>query len=215
MAYRVDLEWATPNGDERIAKMARVSNPKNANNKETAPRLIRFLLREKHFSPFEMVNLCVRIETTRDISRQILRHRSFTFQEFSGRYAEYSDGPVEPFDSRLQHPTNRQSSLIDNDVDRVRWWKDAQQRLSTFAWLLYEEAIEKGIAKELARKLLPEGLTPTVLYVNGTVRSWLHYCSLRCGNGTQREHSDIAFAVRSILLNQYPSLKEYFDTDEQ
>lgn len=204
---KVTLEWTTPNGEELISKMARVSNPANENNIETAPRLIRYLIKNHHWSPFEMVNLCVKIETTRDIGRQILRHRSFSFQEFSQRYAEVQDFILHE-DPRLQDAKNRQNSIsVDNEYLK-NWWLGVQNELLTKAELLYRKALEKGIAKELARKLLPEGLTNSTMYMNGSLRSWVHYVQLRGANGTQKEHMEIANQIKEILKQHYPNVME-------
>lgn len=192
--------------------MARVSNPANQNNPQTAPKLLKYLVKNKHWSPFEMVNVCMEIETTRDIARQILRHRSFSFQEFSQRYAVAE--AFEKRECRKQDIVNRQNSLaVDiygNDGDRylATWWDEVQQRLTKEAEFLYEAAINKGIAKEVARALLPEGLTGSKLYMNGTLRSWIHYIDIRCDKATQKEHRDVAEQCRDIIFEHFPSLEE-------
>lgn len=188
--------------NELIAYAARVSNPANQNNTKTARKLLSYLIREEHWSPFEMVSVTMEITTTRDISRQILRHRSFSFQEFSQRYAV-----SESFDTkrqaRKQHPTNRQLSAVDEDESRQRKaqevFNEMQAEVARVAKDHYEMALNSGIAKEQARALLPEGLTQTTLYMSGTLRSWIHYCDLRMGNGTQAEHAEIAAMCWSIL----------------
>ena len=196
--------WATPRGDELIAYMARVSNPDNQDNTETAPKLIKYLVKNNHWSPFEMVNMCVQINTTRDIARQILRHRSFSFQEFSQRYAEV-DTPEEWSEARMQDVTNRQNSIETTDEALKSWWQAMQQRVADDAEWVYRTALSKGIAKEVARKVLPEGLTPTRMYMNGTLRSWLHYVEIRCDKATQKEHREIAEQCKALLVTHFPS----------
>lgn len=201
---RVSLVWATPSGDELIAYMARVSNPDNQNNTETAPKLIKYLKDNNHWSPFEMVNMCVEINTTRDIARQILRHRSFSFQEFSQRYAEV-DTPEEWSEARMQDVTNRQNSIETTDEALKSWWQEAQIRVADDAEYIYRTALNRGIAKEVARKVLPEGLTPTRMYMNGNLRSWLHYVDIRCDKATQKEHREIAEQCKALLVTHFPS----------
>ena len=200
----VSLVWATPSGDELIAYMARVSNPDNQDNKETAPKLIKYLKDNNHWSPFEMVNMCVEINTTRDIARQILRHRSFSFQEFSQRYAEVAVS-METSEARMQDVTNRQNSIETTDVILKSWWHTMQQRVADDAEYVYHTALSKGIAKEVARKVLPEGLTPTRMYMNGNLRSWLHYVEIRCDKATQKEHREIAEQCKALLVTHFPS----------
>ena len=200
----VKLVWVTPKAEEQIAYMARVSNPTNQDNKETAPRLLRYLIRNKHWSPFEMVNVCMEIECTRDIARQILRHRSFSFQEFSQRYAEALD--MECSEARLQDEKNRQNSLPTQDRELQRWWDEMQRSLIAQARGVYGAALNNGIAKEVARKVLPEGLTMSRMYMNGTLRSWMHYVDIRCGEETQKEHREVAEKCKAILTAQFPSL---------
>ena len=187
--------------------MARVSNPANQNNPETAPKLLKYLIKNKHWSPFEMVNVCMEIETTRDIARQILRHRSFSFQEFSQRYA-VSEGFIQNSQARLQDEKNRQNSLYTDDVSLQYWWEGIQRRIVDETKFLYTAALDKGIAKEVARKLLPEGLTMSKMYMNGTLRSWLHYIDIRCDKATQKEHREVAEQCRDIIYEQFPSIKE-------
>lgn len=201
---KVKLVWATPNGEDLIAMMARVSNPKNQHNSETAPKLLRYLIENKHWSPFEMVNVCMEIECTRDIARQILRHRSFSFQEFSQRYAEIQG--FEPSEVRLQDTKNRQNSLATDDLELSRWWDEQQKKLISGASKLYEHALRIGIAKEVARKVLPEGLTMSRMYMNGTLRSWLHFIEIRCDVATQKEHRAVAIACREILKDLFPNI---------
>jgi thymidylate synthase (FAD) len=200
----VKLIWATPRGEELIAYMARVSNPTNQNNPETAPKLLKYLMKNKHWSPFEMVNVCMEIKCTRDIARQILRHRSFSFQEFSQRYAEALDW--EYGEVRLQDEKNRQNSLPTQDRELERWWHDQQASLSAQARGVYGAALNQGIAKEVARKVLPEGLTMSTMYMNGTLRSWMHYVDIRCDEATQKEHRVVAEQCLGVLSKEFPSL---------
>ena len=202
----VRLVWATPNGEALIAEMARVSNPDNKNNTATAPKLIKYLIDNKHWSPFEMVNVCMEIVTTRDIARQILRHRSFSFQEFSQRYAIANS--FVSSEARLQDEKNRQNSLETDDVLTQAWWKDIQERMIRESSLLYRLALDRGIAKETARKVLPEGLTESTMYMNGTLRSWLHYIDIRCDKATQKEHRLIAEQCRDVIKELFPSIKD-------
>jgi len=194
---------------ELIAFCARVSNPTNQTNTETSERLIKYLIKHKHWSPLEMVSACLEIETTRDIARQLLRHRSFSFQEFSQRYAD----PTEELDfvlreARLQDAKNRQNSLTINDINLQMKWKLKQEVVLNHARDAYKWAIDNNIAKEQARAVLPEGLTISRLYVNGTIRSWVHYLDVRCGNGTQKEHMELAKACAEVIANVFPLVKE-------
>ena len=206
----VKLVWATPKGEELIAYMARVSNPNNQDNPETAPKLLKYLIRNKHWSPFEMVNVCMEIKCTRDIARQILRHRSFSFQEFSQRYADPAEmgNQFTLRECRLQDAKNRQNSIeLDQSEENrmlARDWEIRQQMVINAAKDAYEWAIENGIAKEQARVVLPEGNTKTRLYMNGTLRSWVHYIELRGANGTQKEHMDIAHACAKVISEIFP-----------
>lgn len=204
----VRLVWATPNGEALVAEMARVSNPTNKNNTATAPKLIKYLIDNKHWSPFEMVNVCMEIVTTRDIARQILRHRSFSFQEFSQRYAIATS--FISAEARMQDEKNRQNSLEIDDVALQGWWTDVQERMIKEASLLYQLALDRGLAKETARKVLPEGLTESTMYMNGTLRSWLHYIDIRCDKATQKEHRLIAEQCRDIIKQQFPSIKDLY-----
>ena len=187
-----------------IAYTARVSNPSNQNNTETAPKLLRYLIKENHWSPLEMVHMTMEIKTTRDIARQILRHRSFSFQEFSQRYA-VAPG-FESREARLQDTKNRQNSVETDDRDLNEWWSMQQKHVENTAELAYAAALEKGIAKEQARALLPEGLTQSTLYMAGSLRSWVHYCDLRRGNGTQKEHAEIADKCWEIIGIHFPDV---------
>lgn len=192
--------------EEFIAYAARVSNPGNQINNETAPKLLKYLAKHRHWSPFEMVSLTMEINTTRDIGRQILRHRSFSFQEFSQRYAEVV-APLEFREARLQDNKNRQNSIkIDGSSEIHTSWSEMQREVQELCQTHYKTAIGMGIAKEQARSLLPEGLTPSTMYMSGTLRSWIHYCDLRGSNGTQSEHMDIAKEAWDIILGEFPSL---------
>lgn len=204
----VKLVWATPEGEKLVAYMARVSNPDNQNNPDNA-KLIGYLLRNKHWSPLEMVSACVEIETTRDIGRQILRHRSFSFQEFSGRYQSYDKLPDAPLrECRLQDVKNRQNSLPCDDVDLAAWWTAAQDNAQSYVRSLYAEALNHGIAKEQARALLPEGLTSSRMYMAGTLRSFIHYLQVRLDPATQKEHRAIALQIAEVLRPHFPSIME-------
>ena len=201
----VTLVHCTPNAETLIVRMARVSNPDNADNLETAPRLLRYLIRHRHWSPFEMASLCVKIETERDIAAQILRHRSFSFQEFSTRYARTA--PVEIPAFRRQDTSNRQASHDDLGAEVKAHCERAAQQVITTAYLAYDELLAQGVAKECARRILPL-CTPTTLYVHGTLRSWIHYIQLRTEAGTQLEHRQIAEACRDIFTAQFPTIAE-------
>lgn len=194
-------------GEELVAYCARVSNPENQANHETAPRLLNYLTRNQHWSPFEMAHAVMEIVTTRDIARQVLRHRSFSFQEFSQRYAAVQDSAIIR-EARLQDTKNRQNSLEADDPELSDWWRNQQLALADNANYTYQRALEKGIAKEVARAVLPEGMTPSRLYMAGNIRSWIHYIQLRAGNGTQKEHREIAVKCRDELLFAMPTLKE-------
>lgn len=207
---KVNLVWATPNGDDLIAYMARVSNPANQNNPETAPKLISYLMRNQHWSPFEMVNACVEIECTRDIARQILRHRSFTFQEFSQRYA-IAD-VYETSEARLQDNKNRQNSIEVQDRELEKLWQEMQTDVLVAAKKAYGQALNAGIAKEVARKVLPEGLTVSRMYMNGSLRSWMHYINIRTDKATQKEHRIVAEQIRSVIAPSFPSVFAALDS---
>lgn len=193
-----------------VAFCARVSNPSNQMNTETAEKLIRYLAKHKHWSPFEMVSVCLEIETTRDIARQMLRHRSFSFQEFSQRYAD----PTKELEfvtreARLQDEKNRQNSIPTNDEVIKQLWDTWQRNVVDQATLAYKWAIDNGIAKEQARAVLPEGLTMSRMYMNGTLRSWIHYIELRSGHGTQLEHIEIAKECAKVIATIFPMVDEY------
>jgi thymidylate synthase (FAD) len=199
---------------ELVAYCARVSNPDNQNNKETSEKLIKYLMKHKHWSPLEMVSVCLEIETTRDIGRQILRHRSFSFQEFSQRYADPTkDLEFVTREARLQDEKNRQNSIeIGTDIESfqiAKQWDEYQKDIIRYARQAYCWAIENGIAKEQARAVLPEGNTMSRMYVNGTLRSWIHYIELRGANGTQKEHIAIANEVAKVISNVFPLAKEF------
>ena len=199
---------------ELIAYCARVSNPSNQLNTETSEKLIKYLVKHQHWSPLEMVSACIEITTTRDIARQILRHRSFSFQEFSQRYADPTkDLSFVYRDARRQDTKNRQNSIeldLTNDADRflAAGWENIQREVIRKCHEAYLYAVENGIAKEQARAVLPEGLIESRLYMNGTLRSWVHYCELRSKNGTQKEHMDIALAIAKVISNVFPMLSD-------
>jgi thymidylate synthase (FAD) len=190
-----------------IAYCARVSNPANQANTETAPRLLSYLVRNQHWSPFEMVSMTLEITTTRDTARQILRHRSFSFQEFSQRYAAVL-APAVPREARMQDAKNRQASHETTDSAVADWWAYEQAVVADITASIYQRALKAGIAKEVARSVLPEGMTESVLYMAGTIRSWIHYTQLRTTAGTQKEHRDIALRAKDILIEQFPALSE-------
>lgn len=202
-----------------VAYCARVSNPSNQSNKETNAKLVQYLIKHKHWSPLEMVSVCLEIETTRDIARQILRHRSFSFQEFSQRYADPTeDLEFEVREARLQDKKNRQNSIdlnLDNEIQRriAEDWRMKQLKFIREAKELYNWAIGQGIAKEQARAVLPEGNTVSRMYVNGTLRSWIHYIELRSGNGTQLEHIDIAIECAQVIANIFPMANDYIENN--
>ena len=219
ISYSQPAEYFAENMTELVAFCARVSNPDNQSNKDTSEKLIRYLIKNQHWSPLEMVSMCLEIETTRDIARQMLRHRSFSFQEFSQRYAD----PTKDLDfvlreARLQDPKNRQNSveleptlggaLISDE------WKRKQVDLINHAKEVYDWAISKGIAKEQARAVLPEGNTVSRLYMQGTLRSWIHYIQLRSANGTQKEHRAIAHSCAEVIAKVFPMASEFI-TQEQ
>jgi thymidylate synthase (FAD) len=201
--HSVQLVHHTNKGDELVAYMARVSNPVNQNNTETSAKLIKYLIKHKHWSPFEMVNMCVEIETTRSVAAQILRHRSFSFQEFSQRYADASllgTGVVPEL--RLQDPVNRQNSIEVEEEDL--FLKQEIKQLYKHSEQIYRKLLDAGVAKECARDVLPLS-TPTRMYMNGTLRSWIHYCDLRCANGTQKEHKLIADQCKKLIAVCFPA----------
>ena len=210
-----EFEFDLPNLQDLVAYCARVSNPANQANSETSEKLIKYLIKHKHWSPLEMVSACIEVETTRDIARQLLRHRSFSFQEFSQRYADPTAELDDAFvlrEARMQDTKNRQNSVeLDMSDEKQRLlaydWERSQKRVLYAVKKEYEWAIKNGIAKEQARAVLPEGLTVSRLYVNGTLRSWIHYIDLRDGNGTQKEHAEIARACAEVIAKVFPIIK--------
>jgi thymidylate synthase (FAD) len=220
ISYSQPAEYFAENMTELVAFCARVSNPSNQANKETSEKLIKYLIKNQHWSPLEMVNVCLEIETTRDIARQMLRHRSFSFQEFSQRYAD----PTQDLDfvireARLQDTKNRQNSIEisieDDDNRRLAYqWEQMQKNVIEKAKEAYTWAVEHGIAKEQARAVLPEGNTVSRLYMNGTLRSWIHYIQLRSGNGTQKEHIEIAKACAKVIATVFPLSKEFIAQEQ-
>jgi len=210
VSYSKPVIEESENITDLVAFCARVSNPSNQNNKETSEKLIRYLIKNSHWSPLEVVSVCLEIETTRDIARQMLRHRSFSFQEFSQRYAD----PTKELDffvreARLQDTTNRQNSVETDDFNLQEEWRLRQVQVINAAKETYNWAIENGIAKEQARAVLPEGNTISRMYMNGTLRSWIHYIQLRAANGTQKEHQEIAFACAEVISKVFPMAKEF------
>jgi len=193
---------------DMVAYCARVSNPANQHNTETNEKLIQYLIKHHHWSPFEMVSICLEINTTRDIARQILRHRSFSFQEFSQRYAVVQDSFV-PKEARLQDATNRQNSMVTDDEALQQAWTEKQQELAAHSQEIYTWALNQGIAKEQARAVLPEGMTPSRLYMNGTLRSWIHYIELRTGLDTQLEHRQVALACAEAITPIFPMMVRF------
>ena len=209
--HSLELIHSTPKGEELIAHMARVSNPDNQDNTKTSARLIRYLVKHKHWSPFEMVSMCVKVTTTRSIAAQILRHRSFSFQEYSQRYAVVTDEPVIN-ELRLQDYKNRQNSIDNMDAFEKQHFEILLKQHYDHGIALYEDMLRAGVAKECAREVLPLS-TPTTMYMHGTLRSWIHYCQLRCGNGTQKEHKQIADEAKDLILELYPNVYEAAFTD--
>jgi thymidylate synthase (FAD) len=215
ISYSQPAEYFAENMTELVAFCARVSNPDNQSNKVTSEKLIRYLIKNQHWSPLEMVSMCLEIETTRDIARQMLRHRSFSFQEFSQRYAD----PTKELDfvireARLQDPKNRQNSIETDNEELQNKWNIMQQTVINNAEHAYNWAIQNGIAKEQARAVLPEGNTVSRLYMQGTLRSWIHYIQLRSANGTQKEHRAIAHSCAEVIAKVFPMASEYI-TQEQ
>ena len=196
--------------EQLIAYCARVSNPANQDNPDSE-KLLKYCVRNEHWSIFEMVNVVMEINVTRDIARQILRHRSFSFQEFSQRYAQVTDMSP-PREARLQDPKNRQNSIKHSDEYLMKTWDTLQEKFIEDAKEIYDWALKNGIAKEQARVILPEGLTMSRMYMNGTLRSWIHYCELRMGNGTQKEHREIATQCWNVIVEQFPSLKNVLES---
>ena len=207
---KAKLIWATPNADTMIAKIARVSNPDNQLN-PNIEGLLKYMMREGHVSPFEMANACIEVNTTRDIGRQILRHRSFQFQEFSQRYASTSSLPQAGLrECRTQDSKNRQNSIACTDAEITSWWQNAQMMQITESQNLYDQALRYGIAKEQARALLPEGLTTSRMYMNGNLRSWIHYLQSRLHESTQKEHRELAKEILEVLRDVAPITMETF-----
>jgi len=196
---------------EQVAYAARVSNPANQNNSDTAEKLVRYLINNQHWSPLEMVSLTLEIETTRDIARQILRHRSFSFQEFSQRYADASQLGFEFKEARLQDTKNRQNSIETEDELLQRQWEYNQVAIQRQVLQSYQWALDNGIAKEQARAVLPEGMTKSRMYMAGTLRSWVHYIQLRSANGTQKEHQQVALACALVIEPVFPMIKEFIN----
>jgi thymidylate synthase (FAD) len=193
---------------DMVAYCARVSNPANQNNTKTNPKLLQYLIKNQHWSPFEMVSICLEINTTRDIARQILRHRSFSFQEFSQRYAQVNE-PFMTREARIQDDNNRQNSIVSEDQQLQSEWDQRQEALAEKAKETYQWALEQGIAKEQARAVLPEGMTPSTLYMNGTLRSWIHYIQVRTEKGTQKEHREVALAAALAIYPLFPLIEEF------
>lgn len=211
----VKLVWATPEADKHIGYCARVSNPGNQDNPNVAG-LLKYCAKNAHWSVFEMTSVCLEINTTRDIARQILRHRSFSFQEFSQRYADATQlGEFAIRECRMQDNKNRQNSLATDDFDLTVWWAAAQARMIGEAEYLYGEALNRGIAKEQARALLPEGLTPSKLYVNGTMRSWITFLQARLDVATQKEHREVAQDALDVLRDVAPVTVSAFFGEQQ
>lgn len=208
------MEDGLDNIQELIAFCARVSNPSNQTNKDTSEKLINYLINNAHWSPLEMVNVCLEVETTRDIARQLLRHRSFSFQEFSQRYADPTKDLSFVFrEARLQDPKNRQNSVeLEKNLhgENIKeLWREQQERVLDASTEAYKWAVRNGIAKEQARAVLPEGLTVSRLYVNGTLRSWIHFIQVRSGNGTQKEHMQVARACAEVIAEIFPMAKQF------
>ena len=199
---------------DSIAYCARVSNPANQSNTETNERLLKYLIKNQHWSPFEMVSVCLEIVSTRDICRQILRHRSFSFQEFSQRYAVASLG-FETREARLQDEKNRQNSIETENAELSNEWEEKQRELAEHSKQTYEWALTNGIAKEQARAVLPEGMTVSRMYMNGTLRSWIHYIQLRSANGTQKEHREVALECANVISSIFPMIMDFIEEEDQ
>ena len=212
ISYSKPPENADKSLQDLVAYCARVSNPANQNNTETNEKLINYLIRNNHWSPLEMVSICLEIETTRDIARQILRHRSFSFQEFSQRYAVADLGFVTR-EARIQDKKNRQNSIETDDFILEDEWLTVQNLIAERAENAYKWALENGIAKEQARAVLPEGMTISRMYMNGTLRSWVHYIQLRSGNGTQKEHREVALACAKAIEPIFPMIMTFLSTN--
>lgn len=203
---KINIVWTTPDGEKLLGYIARVSNP-DAKPEDDATKLIRYLIKHKHWSPFDMVNVCVELEDVpRDVTRQIIRHTSMKFQEFSGRYAAYAT-LLDSREARLQDPKNRQKSIeTDQNSDLAKWWKDTQDGIKATILRAYDAALAEGIAKEVARAILPEGLVPSRMFINATLRSWIHYLEVRDHEATQKEHRVVAGLIRKELEKLYPSV---------
>lgn len=202
-------ELSTPT--DLVAYCARVSNPTNQMNSATSEKLIKYLIQHKHWSPMEMVDMTLEIETTRDIARQMLRHRSFSFQEFSQRYSDVSalGDMFEYAEARMQDPKNRQNSLPLEEQTTKDWWNEYQKNLVQYCEMVYKQALQRGVAKEVARKVLPEGLTKSRLYMKGSLRSWVHYLEVRGeGSGTQKEHMLVAAEIAKVITEIFPMINE-------
>lgn len=204
-----------PTVNDLLAHIARVSNPSNQNNTATAPKLLKYLVKNRHWSPFEMAHMVVGIDTTRDIARQILRHRSFAFQEFSQRYANAEDLGFETREARLQDQKNRQASLETDDRELHDIWYSYQCDVLRSAKKAYTWALTNGIAKEQARAVLPEGMTHSRLYMAGSIRSWIHFCEVRCDMATQKEHREVAEQCKAVLMDQFPALKDVLGNEDR
>lgn len=200
--------------EDLVAYAARVSNPANQLNTATSAKLLGYLVKHQHWSPLEMVSVVIEIETTRDIARQILRHRSFSFQEFSQRYARGDELGFDIRECRMQDPKNRQASTPTTDRELAQLWEEKQQGLLGLTRQVYTWAITNGIAKEQARAVLPEGNTVSRLYMAGTLRSWIHYCNLRCGIETQKEHREVALLCSGIIAKEFPSISEIIKNED-
>lgn len=207
------VEKVLEKAEDLVAFMARVSNPENQYNTETSGKLLKYLVKNKHWSPFEMVHVVMEIETTRDIARQILRHRSFSFQEFSQRYSPVKSGGYKIREARLQDNKNRQNSIETTNQNLITNWQTYQEHVLHVSSKAYEWAINSGIAKEVARAVLPEGLTDTKMYMAGSLRSWIHYIQVRTDPSTQKEHREIALQALDILKKQFPSISDLITND--
>lgn len=208
VAHTIPVIEQLNNANDLVAFCARVSNPENQLNTESSDGLLGYCMREGHWSIFEMANVVIEVQTTRDITRQLLRHRSFSFQEFSQRYAKVTNNKPVTRKVRLQDEKNRQNSIEVDDISLAEFWYDAQEKAYNDTYSLYERALDRGVAKEQARALLPEGLTRSTLYVNGTLRSWIHYIKLRTGNGTQKEHIDLARKCADVIETIFPMIRD-------
>ena len=215
ITYPISSEFNSSNDSEDlISYCARVSNPNNQTNFETSAKLLKYCINNKHWSIFQMANVVIEIKTTRDIGRQILRHRSFTFQEFSTRYAELNIDDFVFREARLQDYKNRQKSIETNNKELHDGWLIWQRKVASVSKKAYKWAIENGIAKEQARSVLPEGMTPSVMYMNGSLREWIHYVDVRQNEDVQKEHRLIALDIKKLLMEKFDFLKEYWNNNE-